>query len=244
MRPLASPFGDFYSLFHLFKFSHCICSYSAALFNLSLSSLELEQLSDDAAAAGSREMCTVEISVTSYARKVKCFVQPPPLLAQEGREAACWVYFSPPPDLPFVFDPALNSGGSITAGELYSVSTHLTILSLSLPGHPTIQLADQFSTLSCKSFVMFRRRVSFAYLVQADGEFDDHMLQGAATILLSSSCNGAIRLHVQTATTPIASISLIAAPTLAAITSCSISSLSFLKCTPTLSFSWTTMCVS
>ena len=170
------------TVFHLF--SHCICSYSAPLFNLSLSPLELEQLSDDAAAAGSREMCTVEVSVTSYAGEVKCFAQPPPLLAQEGRKTACWVYLPPLRGLPFVFDPALNSGGSITAGELYSVSTHLTILSLALPGHPTIQLADQFSTLSCESFVMFRRRVSFVYLVQADGEFDDHMLQGDDSVVL------------------------------------------------------------
>jgi hypothetical protein len=91
---------------------------------------------------------------------------------------------APPRGFPYAFDRELNSGGSIIAGELYSVSTHLTVISVVFAGRPKLHLSQQFSSFYCESFVMFRRRVSFAYLVQAEGEFDDHLLRSDDSVVL------------------------------------------------------------
>lgn len=157
-------------------------SYSAPLFNLSLSQADLAELSDDAAAAGSREMCLFEVSVTTFASDLKCFARPP--LHLHHNSPACFLYMAPLRDFPFVFDPALNAGGALVAGELYSVSSHITVVSVSFPGRPKLHLSQELSSFSCESFVMFRRRVSFAYLVQAEGDFNDSVLRGDDAVVL------------------------------------------------------------
>ena len=171
-------------------------SYSAPLFNMSLSPLDLAQLSDNAAADGSRELCLVEMAATITASGIKCLAQPLPQWFHDGHEesGACYAYTTTLRGFPFAFDA--SSGGSIVAGALYSVSTHLTVVSVALPDRPKLHVAEQFSSLSCESFVMFRRRVSFAYLVQAEGHFDDHLLKGDDAIVLQlqwrhpSPCKG------------------------------------------------------
>jgi hypothetical protein len=180
-----------------FNLPHNCTSYSAPLFNLSVPQVDLAQLSDDAAAAGSRDMCLIELSVTTFASDIKCFARPPPQLLHDGHQhsTACFLYMSPLRDFPFVFDPALNPRGALVAGELYAVSSHVTVVSVAFAGRPKLQVSSELSSFSCESVVMFRRRVSFAYLVQAEGEFDDHLLKGEDAVVLQlqwrypSSCN-------------------------------------------------------
>ena len=174
------------------QLTHNRTSYSAPLFNLSLSQVDLAELSDDAAAAGSREMCLFEVSVTTFASDLKCFPRPP--LHLHHHSPACFLYMAPLRDFPFVFDPALNAGGALVAGELYSLSSHITVASVTFAGRPKLHLSQQLSSFSCESFVMFRRRVSFAYLVQAEADFDDSVLRGDNAVVLqlqwrrASSC--------------------------------------------------------
>jgi hypothetical protein len=175
------PLDAFYpSLLH----SDIGCSYSAPLFNMSLSPLDLARLPDDAAAAGSREMCLLEMSGTITANGIKCFAQPPLQLIYDGYKGsgACYAYMTQLRDFPFAFDAA--TAGSLVAGALYSVSIHMTVLSVTLPDRPKLLVDEQFSSFSCESFVMFRRRVSFAYLVQAEGHFDDELLTGDDAVVL------------------------------------------------------------